>query len=595
MLTLRSTCASLALLSAFTFAFAQAPTGSWQPLNNQPTFVTAGLTIPLLLTDGSVMVQDNGNYASTNHWYKLTPDAFGSYVNGTWTQLADAPDNYAPLYYASAVLADGRVIVIGGEANYQNYVWTNLGAIYDPVANTWTPISAPPGWDHVGDAQCCVLPDGRFMLASSWYGDFTGTQIVAAVLDPTTMAWSPIDVSTKVENNFDEEGWTLMPDGTILTVDVENLPYAEKYVPSLNTWVSAGQTPQNLSSPDVGEEIGPAVLRFDGTVFQLGGTPHSAIYHPGATPTDPGEWTAGPDLPDGLDSTDGPACLLPNGNVLMAVSPGFFDIPVSWFEFDGTNLNAAPNTPNSPSETSFFDNLLVLPNGQVMQTDCSSDVEIYTPSGGPQDAWRPTITNAPAMVLPSSDNFIRGTQFNGLSQTNAYGDDWSNASNYPIIRITNNATGHVFYCRTHDHSTMGVATGSQIVSTFFAVPANIELGSSKLEVVANGIPSAKSDVYVGYEWSGFLSPLPKQAVKLGSTVPIKFQLTGASAGITNFSAQGYWAAVPNGQPHLIGTFTLNNGVWQLNLKTTPLGTGTFTITVRFPDGSTHDATLVVKK
>ena len=44
-----------------------------------------------------------------------------------------------------------------------------------------------------------------------------------------------------------------------------------------------------------------------------------------------------------------------------------------------------------------------------------------------------------------------------------------------------------FYARTHDHSTMGIATGSTIVSTTFDMPTAAETGSSKIVVVANGI------------------------------------------------------------------------------------------------------------
>jgi len=57
------------------------------------------------------------------------------------------------------------------------------------------------------------------------------------------------------------------------------------------------------------------------------------------------------------------------------------------------------------------------------------------------------------------------------------------------VRITNKASGHVFYAKTHDHSTMGVATGKTKVSTHFDVPAKMETGASSLVVVANGIPS----------------------------------------------------------------------------------------------------------
>ena len=71
----------------------------------------------------------------------------------------------------------------------------------------------------------------------------------------------------------------------------------------------------------------------------------------------------------------------------------------------------------------------------------------------------------------------------------AFGDEFQNATNYPLVRITNKGTGHVFYARTHDHSSMGVATGSLIVTTNFDVPAGMETGASTLEVVANGLAS----------------------------------------------------------------------------------------------------------
>ena len=107
-----------------------------------------------------------------------------------------------------------------------------------------------------------------------------------------------------------------------------------------------------------------------------------------------------------------------------------------------------------------------------------------------------TITSVLSSVTRGSTYKIFGTQFNGLSQAAAFGDEYETATNYPLVRITNKATGHVFYARTHDHSTMGVATGSATVSTNFDVPATMESGASMLEVVANGIPSAPVSVTV---------------------------------------------------------------------------------------------------
>jgi len=151
--------AALSLISAPREA-AAAVAGSWQP-------VTAGCPIPpglpLLLTDGTVMV----HRANSSDWWKLTPDLSGDYVHGTWKQIASLPIGYGPWAYASAVLADGRVFVMGGEYNFGVLVMTNKGAIYDPTLDVWTPLAAPPGWPTVGDASSMMLPDGRVISAGS--------------------------------------------------------------------------------------------------------------------------------------------------------------------------------------------------------------------------------------------------------------------------------------------------------------------------------------------------------------------------------------------------------------------------------------------
>lgn len=85
------------------------------------------------LTDGTVLVEDCGS----QDWWRLSPDNTGNYINGTWSQIASLPAGYSPLYDASAVVPEGRVIVEGGEYNFFNPAWTTLGAIYDPKSNTW--------------------------------------------------------------------------------------------------------------------------------------------------------------------------------------------------------------------------------------------------------------------------------------------------------------------------------------------------------------------------------------------------------------------------------------------------------------------------
>ncbi len=472
------------LLAAVGVASAQ----SWQPLAHQPSF-TAGQA--LLLTDGTVMVHHEDPNDGFSDWWKLTPDINGSYVNGTWTQIASLVSTYGPLFFASAVLPDGRVIIEGGEQNFSQYVWTNMGAIYNPITNVWAPMNPPSGWSRIGDAQSVVLNNGTFMVANC-----CTTQ--QALLNAATLTWTPTG-SGKFDEN-DEEGWNLLPGGKVLTVDAYvNMDdptgtNSEIYNPSTGSWTSAGSTIVQLWDSHGSNEVGPAVLRPDGTVFATGangaGAGHTSIYN-----TSTGGWTPGPDFPGNLDVADGPAALLPDGHVLVSASPLIFQNGTVFFEWDGTNLNSVPATPNSQNNSSWYGRMLVLPTGQVLYTDGSRDVEIYTASGTANPSWEPSALLVSPILSRGSTFTLNGRKFNGYSQANAYGDDAQAAENYPIVRLTNASTGHVFYCRTHDHSTMAVAYPGPAY-THVDVPSNMETGETYLEVIANGIASPRYQVGV---------------------------------------------------------------------------------------------------
>jgi hypothetical protein len=500
-----------------------AAAGTWQTLTNPPPLpdivvngvfqYPGGAVFPLLLTDGGVMVQNIGD----GKIFKLTPDQSGSYVKGTWSELATMP--FVSYAAAQAVLADGRVIYEGGEySNFDfEFLLTNKGAIYDPVADKWTMVSPPAFFvdlyppravfapHPIGDSQSVVLADGTFMLA-----DKMSRQ--AALLDLKTMTWTETGTSTKADLN-DEEGWTLLPNGKVLTVDcytdfyfklIPSYPTdptnSEIYDPQTGQWSSAGSTINTLTDPAT-SEMGPGVLRPNGTVFAVGSPGNTSIYH-----VHTGRWSVGPRLPispQGYQYTaqDAPGALLPNGNVLFGVSGGaeppgggYSGPPLAFFEFDGHKLIPEPTIPNGPFETSSSPNLLLLPTGQVLEADGSKDIEIYTPGGldgeehEGEHEWAPVILHGPRAVHPGKSYELRGIRFNGMSQASMYGDEGQSATNYPLVRITNLRTKHVFYSRTHDHSSMAVAS-DDVVSTHFDVPTRQESGLSKLEVVANGIAS----------------------------------------------------------------------------------------------------------
>jgi hypothetical protein len=397
------------LLAVSSIAYAQGNSASWTPLTNLPP--AGSLINMLLLTDGTVMAQ-NGDDAQ--HWHRLTPDAHGSYVNGTWTTLA--PMSFPRLYFTTNVLQDGRVWLLGGEYTgpYFDQNIAPSGEIYDPIKNTWSPIAPypteagalfcghrnvtsdvqlttgspvvtgiystdriTPGWTITGNG----IPAGATVLsvdsatqvtisanatvtgpvqavrfrgiALACFGDdpsalLSGHRILAGnifnnstfIYSVETNTWA--QAATKVYNDrSDEEGWTALSGGSIMTYDLfqsvaAGQGYAEIYNPTQNVWTaispadgSASGTLPLLTSPALGFELGPNLRLQDGRALQIGANQHTGLYSQ-ATNT----WAAGPDIQGVLSNPfgrinhanfgadDAPAALMPNGHVLIAADAG---------------------------------------------------------------------------------------------------------------------------------------------------------------------------------------------------------------------------------------------------------------------------------
>jgi hypothetical protein len=483
--------------------------GTWQQVTRAPV----QLCNPLLLTDGTVIASN----PATPGWVRLTPDDHGNYAKGTWTQIASLPVigkvQYAPLYHATGLLPDGRVVIMGGEYNGNDAVWTNLGAIYDPLKDKWTPMQAPiaSAWTQIGDAQSVVLADGTFMLASCC----AINPAADILLDAKTLTWRNTGAPRAGNGYQDEQGYELLPGGDVLTLDIwtgfnfvkqngTNAKNAERYNPGPGTWSSAGDTPVSLVDPiKCGNfEIGPAVLRGDGTVVAFGGNTGCIA---GAT-NDPtaiydsktNSWTRGPHVPATCGSTsttscslaDAPAALEPDGNILFAASSGYGDNPTHFFEYGPKNHITQVSDTLSFAATSgaYYYNFLVLPNGQILSTDFSRHAEVYTPAAAPIAAWAPVIDDAPSEIVRGSTYRIIGNQLNGVSQGAYYGDDVQGATNFPIVRLSYVATGQVVYARSKNFSTMTVAPHA-LGSAEFSTAKGAPTGPATLQVIANGIAS----------------------------------------------------------------------------------------------------------
>ena len=271
--------------------------GTWHPLKSPPRF---GCGTMLLLADGRVLCQDtSGAENGTSSWYTLTPDLQGDYVNGRWDHLQDGSGSSRS--HASAVMVDGRVFLAGSRTAMTGEADPLAVELYDPVADSWEMLDLPTrkggvldGWTMAGDAPSCVLPDGRVLL-----GEPGSTR--TSIFDPAHGSWAAAGTGGLKNTACGGESWTLLPDGSVLTVTCSDVGASQRYVPSTDAWVDAGPTRSVLSQagPEDAARTGPTVLLADGRVFAAGASGNTAFYTPVLEASGAAPWSAGPVLTSG--------------------------------------------------------------------------------------------------------------------------------------------------------------------------------------------------------------------------------------------------------------------------------------------------------
>jgi hypothetical protein len=264
----------------------------------------------------------------------------------------------------------------------------------------------------------------------------------------------------------------------------------------------------------MGSEIGPAVLLLDGRAWFLGANGKTAFYTPSGT-TNNGTWAPGPDLPNGQACPDAPAAVMVNGHVLFTCSPipvttYPFTTPTSYYDYDpvtnGFARQSAPAGGLTANHATYSTCLLVLPDGNVLYSNEGTQLYVYTPGSPALASARPVIHG----VVWNGDGSLHmtGTQLNGKTGGAYYGDDLQMDSNYPLVRFSSG--GNVYYARTHDWSSTGVATGSKEVSTEITLPSVVFNGPGGLYpmvAVANGVASLSQSfwgpIWVDFNYGGF--------------------------------------------------------------------------------------------
>lgn len=544
-------------LTAIDSLFAQ--TGTWTALKNLPPRANNGVC--LLMTDGTVLCKsipitdsvDNGR-----GWDRLTPDAHGSYINGTWDTIA--PMHYDRLFFSTQVLPTGKVYVAGGEYGPGG----TRGEVYDPVTNTWTMCDTiPKGW-NIYDGNSELLCNGN-VLEGPQIGSYNSYN---------TLLWSPLTYKYTVgplsNYNHDEAEWLKLPDSTVLFVG-KSSQGTSRYSPQTGNWAFDASTPGQLYD-QYGQEAGCALMLPNGKAIFFGGTPYNCIYTPSGKHNINGSWVSADSFPkiNGtyMGQPDASGAMMVNGHILLAVSPigtgpnTEFNSPAYFLEYDYTTGKFTRVKATMPGQggdsiayiAAYQTQMLDLPDGNVLvsisQTGTlTNQYYIYTPGSGPIPQGKPTINNVIALNCTSYK--ITGKLFNGISEGAAYGDDWQMSTNYPLVRLTNGT--NVYYAKTTNWNRIGaVQTDSLEDTAYFTLPS-IPTGTYSLVVVANGFASN----------------------------PVLFNTFNTSVAVQNVLCNGEndgkaWAVVTGGQKPL--KYVWNPGGATKDTAT-GLSAGTYTVTV----------------
>lgn len=177
--------------------------GNWEVTGHVPGRAGHGAEV---LADGRVLVF-GGFRGRGTHWY----DSAGLYDPTTGTWFGAAPMLYDRGAPASVRLPDGRVLVTGGCVADPFGMPSCLPdtEAYDPIADSWS--AAPPMGHEHSCHTATLLADGRVLVVGG--GCLYGPPSVAEVYEPALGVW--VDVHPLAIGRFGHTA-TLQEDGTVL-------------------------------------------------------------------------------------------------------------------------------------------------------------------------------------------------------------------------------------------------------------------------------------------------------------------------------------------------------------------------------------------
>ena len=188
------------------------------------------------------------------------PSARANDLTGVGTWVATGNLNVARTGHTATLLADGKVLVVGGTAPAPGALpaGETRSELFDPIAGTWsfTGATKSPRLGHTAT----LLSDGRVLVTGG--GDRS-----AELYDPATGAWT-LTGSMSVQRAWHTA--TLLRDGRVLVAGGEATPdgtataSAELYDPGTGSWTTTGALKQ-------GRYLHTATMLQDGSVLVIGG------------------------------------------------------------------------------------------------------------------------------------------------------------------------------------------------------------------------------------------------------------------------------------------------------------------------------------
>lgn len=380
--------------------------GSWGPVVAWPE-----VSIHAALTDTGKILTWQGDFSQGGQQYLLDP-ATGDYIQ--------VPNAAVDLFCAGqAVLADGRIAVVGGTATSGGLGITAVNA-FNPATQTWQPLKSMnhPRWYPTGT----TLGDGRILVTSG--SNTSSTDLVATpeVYSPTANTWTDLTTATKTIPYY--PFMYQLPDGRVLQAGASEQPTTTQALDvATQQWTTVDS--QVLDGASITNYAPGKFLKagtasdggFTGisanTAYTLDMNQPNAAWKATAPMAFPRSFVDLTNLPDGTVLATGGGTDKSGQDVSKAVKPAEI-----WNPATGTWSTVASLT----APRLYHSVAVLLPDGRVFVSGGGGDAgvadqlsyQIYSPPYLFKGA-RPTITSAPATVQYGTSTFVATPDAAGIT------------------------------------------------------------------------------------------------------------------------------------------------------------------------------------